>query len=149
MRVVQIDPRWVAARIPNCERGFGECVALGVQKGNVVIAGFVFHNWCPHSAVIEISGAADDPKWGTRSMVTELLNYAFKTVAVQLIVARNAPDNDRASKFWRAIGCNEYQIPRLRGRDTAETIFTLTDDQWAISRFNNGKARRSQTSRSE
>ncbi|UWF68413.1 MULTISPECIES: hypothetical protein [unclassified Brucella] len=38
-------------------------------------------------------------------------------------------------RIARAYGFSETYIPRLRGRDEGEFIFTLTDDDWRNGRF--------------
>lgn len=129
---------WAAARIERCERGFGPCQALGVAKGDELIAVVVFHNWQPEAGVVEVSAAADTPRWYSRKLIKAALGYAFDELGCQTVIARQAPDNDRARGIWLALGGTEYVIPRLRGRDEAESIITLTDDAWRSSRFYKG-----------
>jgi RimJ/RimL family protein N-acetyltransferase len=38
----------------------------------------------------------------------------------------------------RKFGFSETYIPRLRGRDEGEFIFSLTDDAWRASPYNKG-----------
>ena len=127
---------WVARRIPGCERGFGECQALGVEHKGEIVAGLVFHNWEPESGVIEISAAATDPRWMTRTVIRTALDYAFSQAGCQMVVARQAVTNLAPRKAWKALGAKEYIIPRLRGRNEAGSLITLTDDAWNASRFN-------------
>lgn len=124
---------WVGARLEGGERGFGECKAMGVAHGFETVAGVVFHNWCPESGVIEISCAAENPRWMTRTVMNEAMSYAFSFC--QMVVARIHQDNTTARKLWRGLGASEFIIPRMRGRRAAEAIYTLTDGQWEISKF--------------
>lgn len=124
---------WVAARIPGCERGFGPCKAMGVESKGRIVAGVVFHNWSPESEVIELSCAAETPRWMTRRIMNEAMGYAFSFC--QAVVARIHQDNTTARKLWRGLGADEFVIPRLRGRSASEAIYTLTDDQWLRSKF--------------
>jgi RimJ/RimL family protein N-acetyltransferase len=125
---------WVARHIPGCERGFGPSKSLGVlSKDRKLAGGLVFHNWHPECGVIEMSAASVDPRAWSRTVMTEAFGYAFSHC--QLVVIRCAPENGRVRKFWRALGANEYEIPRLRGRDKSEVIMTLTDDAWAKSKY--------------
>ncbi|MDX5370191.1 MAG: hypothetical protein LPL29_12535, partial [Alphaproteobacteria bacterium] len=39
-------------------------------------------------------------------------------------------------RMWKALGADEYVIPRLRGRDRDGYITTITKEQWAASPFN-------------
>lgn len=132
------DPQvadWVSVRIKGCERGFGQCQAMGVAHKDKLVAGVVFHNWEPETGTIEVSGAAEDSRWMTRKVINEALTYVFDTAKCQMLVARQALDNAPARRLWLGIGGTEYIIPRLRGRDTDGSIITLTDDQWAQSKF--------------
>lgn len=126
---------WVAARIPGCERGFGKCQALGVAHDGRVVGGMVFHNWSPEFGTIEISAAADDPRWLTREVINMALDYVFDGAGCQMVMAQQDPENKRAVRLWKALGAQEYIIPRLRGRNNAGSIVTLTDDAWARSKF--------------
>lgn len=126
---------WAAARIEGCERGFGECQALGVAHKDALIAVVVFHNWHPEAGVIEISAAAESPRWFSRSVANVALGYAYDGLGCQMVVARQDPDNDRARGIWLALGGTEYVIPRMRGRDAAESFITLTEEAWRSSKF--------------
>jgi len=61
--------------------------------------------------------------------------YVFEAAKCQMAVARIDETNAPARKLWLGLGASEYVIPRLRGPQTAEAIYTLTDDQWSRSRF--------------
>lgn len=126
---------WVAAMIPGCGRGFGGCQAIGVFRKGDLVAGVVFHNWSPEFGTIEISAASNDPKWLTRHVIRRVFDYAFIEAGCQVVVARQDPKNQRAIRIWKAIGAEEFSIPRLRGRNNAESIVTLTDDAWSRSKF--------------
>ena len=124
--------QWVADRIPGCDRGFGECKALGVWRDDDLIAALVYHNWCPEWGTIEVS-AAGSGHWMTRGTITELLEYPFSFC--QMVIAQHARKS-RARRIWQQLGATEHVIPRLRGRDDDGYLATLTDDAWEQSRFN-------------
>lgn len=123
---------FVAARC-NIRTEFGECQKAGVFDGNKMIAAVVFHNWSPEYGVIEVSAAADSPKWASRTVLRQLFGYAFGVA--QMVVARTDEDNLRTRRLWKAFGATEYIIPRLRGREASEAVECLTDDAWIASRF--------------
>jgi len=126
-------------------RPFGPCRTAGVvDKDNNLIAGFVFHNYDPDAEVIECSAAALSPRWCTRSVLGELVEYVF--THCQMVVARTAEDNHAVRRLWKALGAQEYIIPRLRGREASEAILCVTDDAWANSRLN--EARHGQSTKS-
>lgn len=124
---------WVAERIEGCERGFGPCVALTV--GSPWIGAVVFHNYSPECGVMEMSAAAESPRWLTRPVLKAMHSYIFDDAGCQMAVMRVSERNERMRRIGRAYGYREYMVPRLRGRDEAESIMTLTDDDWRSSRF--------------
>lgn len=121
-------------KIIGLPRGWGNCqTAAVVDSDSRFAAGLVFHNYDPEAGVIEVSAGALNPKWAQRQVLRDAFAYVFDVA--QLAVARTAEDNMRVRRLWRAFGADEYIIPRLRGRDSAECILTLTDDSWHNSRF--------------
>lgn len=116
---------WVAARIPGASRGFGDCVAFGVEHGGKIVAGAVFHNWSPEWRAVEMSAAADDRRWMTRKVVSGLLGYGFEIA--RTIYAQHETDSP-ARSIWLRLGAVETIIPGLRdGRDNV--VATLTAEQ--------------------
>src|SRR3954470_13693510 len=77
----------VAQMVPHCrERGFGKCRAIGVlDEGGRLIAGMVYHNWCPEAGTIDISAAAITPRWLTRRTLAVLYGYPFLRLRCQMI----------------------------------------------------------------
>lgn len=125
--------RWVADRIPGCERGFGPCAAMSV--GSPLIGAVVFHNYNPEGAVMEMSAAAESPRWLSRPVLAAMHGYVFDRAGCQLAVLRVSERNRRMLRIAKAYGYEGTRIPRLRGRDEAEIILTLTDDAWRSSKF--------------
>lgn len=125
--------KWVAERVPGCERGFGPCVALSVHRGEEQIGGVVFHNYNPEAGVMEMSAAGRH--WLNKSILKAMHEYIFDTAGCQLAVLRVSENNARMLRIAEAYGYRKHLIPRLRGRDEAEAVMTLTDDDWRESRF--------------
>lgn len=121
---------FVARQIKGAERGFGNCVAMGVVDKEFLIAGMIFHNYSPECETIELSGAAISRRWLTRRVFNEMFGYAFDQIGCQMLVARHSEHNKRLRRMWNAVGASEYLIPRLRGRDEAEAIATYTAEAW-------------------
>ena len=130
----QIVAHWVASRIPGCERGWDRYVAMEVSRDDDIIGGVVFHDYNPEAQTICMSAAGGDG-WLTRSVLYRMHSYCFCDAACQLAVLQVAEDNDRMLSIARRYGYREYRIPRLRGRDKAEVILTLADDDWFASKF--------------
>lgn len=114
---------------------FGECQAIGFEIGNNLVAGAVFQNWDPKSQRIEIAAAATDPRWMTRKSLQHIFGYVFSTAGCQMCVLQVSEFNDRMRSIARRLGFTEYLIPRMRGRNEALAFYTLTDEQWQMSRI--------------
>ena len=113
-------------------RGFGECQAQGFldARGDLV-AGVVYHDWWPEAGVIEITAASRRRHWLTRGRLRAILSYPFGACGAQLLVARTGERNGYVLPLFEHIGADVVRIPRLRGRDEAEIIATLTTERWA------------------
>lgn len=122
--------KWVAEHIPGCERGFDGQGAIGVIENGRLIGGTVFHNWSPESGVVEMSSAATSPRWLCRPMLKAIFGYVFDQLGCQLVVMRVSERNTRMIRIAEKFGFTGYLIPRLRGRDEAEWVFTLTEEKW-------------------
>jgi RimJ/RimL family protein N-acetyltransferase len=126
---------FVALNIEGCSRGFGECVTIGVLKGDTLVAGLVYHNWQPEAGVMELSVASTTPTWLTRPVLKEMFGFPFERCDCQLVICRTSEAQTRLHRLLKALGFTKYRIPRLRGRDAAELVWTLTDDIWNASKF--------------
>jgi len=131
----ELVANFVAQTVPGLERGFGECKTIGIVDNDQLIAGLVYHNWNPEHEVIEISGSSLSPRWLTRSVLKEMFDYPFNRCGCQMVVMRVSEHNKRLHRQLKAYGFKSYEIPRLRGREENEIIFTLTDDDWRAGRF--------------
>lgn len=132
----QVVEPFVARMIPGCERGFGACEAMGIiDDAGRLIAGVVYHDYDPESGVIQLSAASLDKRWLTRPILREMFGYPYDFLGCQMTVFRVHPENWPMRRMLRAIGGTEYEIPRLRGRDTSEIIITVADDAWRSGRY--------------
>lgn len=122
--------KWVAQQIPGCERGFEKPVAIGVVDQERLIGGTVFHNWNPEAAVIEMSSAGSSPKWLSWKMVKAIFGYVFDQAQCQMVVMRVSERNTHMIDIAGRFGFTGYLIPRLRGREEGEWVFTFTEEQW-------------------
>lgn len=131
----ELVSQWVANHIPGCARGWSNATAIGVADESGIIGGSVFHGWNPEAGVIEISSASTSPRWWSRSMMHAVFSYPFDQLQCQLVVLRVSETNAHMLDIAKRLGFKRYTIPRLRGRNEAECILCLTDDQWRASRF--------------
>lgn len=121
---------FVAAHINGCERGFADFTTLGVTEEGRLVAGVVYHNYSPEAGVIELSAAATSKRWLTRRVLKAMFGYPFDEIGCQLAVLRVSEENRGMVEIARRFGFTSHRIPRLRGREEAEIIFTLTDNDW-------------------
>ncbi len=121
---------FVARHIPGCERGWNTFTAIGVSDGEKLVAGVVYHNWSPESAVIEMSTAATTPHWCRRHVLKAIYGYPFDGVGCRMVVMRVAEGNAGMRSIAMRLGCREYVIGDLRADGEAEVIYTLTKAAW-------------------
>lgn len=113
----------------------GGFCSTGIFEDGALVGGVLYHNYHPNEQVIEMTAASLTKKWLTRPTIRAILNLPFKLLDCQMCVLRVSEKNTHMLRIAKAIGFSETIIPRLRGRDEAEHIFTLTDDQWQSSKY--------------
>lgn len=125
---------FVSMRIWDAKKSFGNFTSMGVVSREKLIAGLIYHNYEPDAGTIEITGAAADRRWLTKPVLYKMYEYPFEQLDCQMVVQRNSEHNHHLNSILRRYGFDEYRIERLRGKNEAEIIFTLTKEQWV----NNG-----------
>lgn len=124
---------WVANNLGF--RPWSDCYSIANVRENFILGATVFHNWHPENGVVELTSYADSPRWMDRKMINAVFGYAFDHLKCQMIALRVSEINTRMIDIAKGLGFKGYLIPRLRGRNEAEWVFTLTDDDWLKSRF--------------
>lgn len=109
--------------------------SMGVFDHDKLVAGTLYHNWHPESGVVELTSASLSKRWLTKPVVNAMFELPFSRLGCQMVVLRVSETNDNMVCIARSFGFDEYFIPRLGGRDKGEHVFTLTDDQWSVSKF--------------
>jgi RimJ/RimL family protein N-acetyltransferase len=118
------------------ETSFGDAAGVGFLDGTgTLVAGVVYHNHDPEAAVVEMSAASLHRRWGTREALRFIYKVPFEYLDCQMVVGRTDEDNPIPMHIWRALGADEFFIPRLRGRGKGQFISTLTVEQWRASKF--------------
>lgn len=120
---------------------FQDFSSLAVCDAGRVIAGVLYHHFYPRAGVMELSAAATDKRWLTRPVLRAVFEVPFVVFGCQLVVLRVSQRNKGMLRIARTYGFNEYVVPRLLGRDEAEHILTLGDDEWRASRFNRNRGK--------
>jgi hypothetical protein len=108
---------WAAERIPQMAGGdFGPCWAVGVIRSGAIAAVCVYHDWQPHHGVVQLSVAADSPRWASRQVLAALLGVPFLmplgpgAEPCRKAVAVCASDNARALEFVRGVGFTQEAV---------------------------------------
>lgn len=109
--------------------------SMAVIDGPDLIAGTVYHNWYPEEGVVELSSFSLSKRWLTKRVIRAMFAMPFDCLGCQLVVLRVSERNQVMCDIARTFGFTEVYIPRLRGRDEGEFIFSYTDDQWKASRY--------------
>lgn len=101
------QPREVIAQFVAARQGrqepWGNYSALGLVKGNYLVAGVIYNNWseknvCAHIAAIE------GCRWMTPAFLYAMFDYPFNQCSVNRITALVARKNKRARKFTEHLG---------------------------------------------
>jgi RimJ/RimL family protein N-acetyltransferase len=131
---------FVSERIWGYFREFGVGRAMVVADKGKIIAALIYNNYDPHTGVIEISGAADTPRWLAKHVLREMFDFPFKRLGCQAVFMRGDESNINLTRILPVYGFKRYDIPRLAGRGKTQAIYVLSDDDWAASKFNKVKA---------
>ena len=99
---------FVAARMPAM---FGQSIrdgkyaGLGVlNEAGELVAGVIFNEYWPTFGTMQVHLAADTPKWATRSVIKEILGYAFKEAGVNKVWGATPHTLERVLRFNHGIG---------------------------------------------
>lgn len=132
----ELVAEWVRARIPHMNGGnFGRCWATGVLLDGKLIAGCVYHNYCPQYSSVEISFAADSPKWMTRSVVHDLFAGAFYGMDVNRVSMATTADATRTRKTLEGLGMTlEGEGKEYFGEKDA-VLYRLLRREWEAGRW--------------
>lgn len=127
--------RWCAAHIGLPRPFEPPYTTMGVLSGDQLSAVVLWNNYQPEAGVIEFHGAAISKRWLNRRSLEAMFRYPFAEVGCQMVVTRNSDRNTSLHRMLASYGFDRFHIPRLRGRDEGEVLWTLTDDQWRSSKF--------------
>lgn len=108
---------------------------LAVTIGRQIEGLVAFHNYDPAAGTMEISAAAETPRWLNRRVLKEIFGYIFDQCDCQAAVMRCDPDDRTMSRIATAYGFQRYDIPRLRGRNKSEAIYILSEEDWRSNGF--------------
>ena len=115
---------------------FDRYCTLGIFSNQTLEAAIVYHNYDPRAGIVEMSAGALSKRWLSREVLREMYGIAFDSLGCQAVIARHAENRSDLRRMWKAVGAQEYVIPRLRGRDApAEVVSVLTEEAWKASPY--------------
>jgi hypothetical protein len=103
-------------------------LGMPVEAGTILEVGdgsVLFHRWQKDEGTIEITAAGSGP-WRSRAAVRDMAEFVFGQLGCQVLVARI--DNPALRRAMERRGFTAHVVPRLRGRNKAETIMILTEE---------------------
>lgn len=129
--------QWLKDRIPHIRGGsLGAAQYAIVAKGGKIAALVAFHQFDPMAQTIQLTMAADDPRWCSRQTVAALLAYAFETCGVNKLYTSIPGDNARAIKVNAGLGLKpEAEIPEMYGPGRSAVICGMTQADWLASKW--------------
>lgn len=128
---------WVQSRIPNMPRLPAPYVGIGVVRGAQLVAGVLYHGYVPEFGTIEVSIAADTPRWISRQRVSLILGYPFRQLGCGRVTAAIMSSNSRSIRLCEGLGFKrEGLLRRGFGRDDA-VVLGLLREEWERGRYGN------------
>jgi RimJ/RimL family protein N-acetyltransferase len=127
--------RFISTRIFGKHKEMPGDTVMAVVSGDAFLGAVIYQNYDSENGTIEISAASAKTNWLSRASLLEMFSYPFLQLGCQAVVMRCDPANDRLNRIFSAYGFARYDIPRLRGRDKAEAIYVLGDDDWRGNGF--------------
>jgi RimJ/RimL family protein N-acetyltransferase len=130
---------WVSREMSdNGEIGFsGRYNAIGVVRDEILIAGFVYHDWNPKYKTISMSLASHTPKWASRKVVCQLLRYPFIELGVQRITVLVNANNFPSLRLAEGVGFKrESLIERGAGEFGDIIVLRLFIEEWLAGKYN-------------
>lgn len=126
---------WVAMRVPHVDR-FGPCQAAVVERNGETAAVVLFHDWNPSAQTMQLSMAADTPRWATRPVVAALFHYAFVTGGANKLWTAVPHDARRVIRFNEGIGLRREAVLRHQfGHKQHAVIFSMLANEWRKSHW--------------
>lgn len=108
--------------------------ALGCFADDLVGA-TIFHDWQPERGTISLSGYGPSPGWMTLQHIYLMHWYVFDGARCRLSVLQVSSENRPMRSIAEKFGYEGTRIPRLRGDDEAEIVYTLNRDEWKSNPF--------------
>ena len=93
---------WIERRVPDCAP-LGDAAAIAVIRDGRIAAAAAFNNYRA-GASVELTFAADTPRWASRTAIESILAYPFLQLGVRRVCATTRTTNRRARKLLEGLG---------------------------------------------
>lgn len=127
--------QWAAERMPYrmTARSWGENYrCIGVCEGRTMLAVCVYNNFSrlPHGNLMDMSIAADDPRWCRKGILRAIFHYPFVQQGCVRVTARIGRRNKRARRLVEGLGFTLEGMARKAydGRQDAAIYRMLKDE---------------------
>lgn len=94
---------WVGSRIPHVST-FGPCTGIAVLNEDRILAGVVYHDYQPDFGTVQLSMAADNPRWAKKEIIAGLLQYPFEQLGCYKVWTATPVENTMALRVNEHIG---------------------------------------------
>jgi RimJ/RimL family protein N-acetyltransferase len=112
---------WIAPRVgADASAWRGMARALGVVIRGEVVAAMAVGAW--ERGNVEISFAADSPRWATRDTIRRLMAWPFRQLDCHRVTTRIAASNTRAIRFNEGIGFKREGVMRQASGPNGEDM---------------------------
>lgn len=112
---------WIEERLQASLGRPADVQCLGVMRDKRLLAVAAYNNY--KTLDIELSFAAEDPRWATKQTVTWILSYPFVQLKTQRVTAVVKKSNRKARRLLLGVGFKEEGAHRHAGANL-ETTFS-------------------------
>lgn len=109
--------------------------SLAVHKDGQLIAGVLYHDYYEPFGTVEISICAIDKIWMTRKVMHDIFALPFNMLNCQLVIMRTSEKNGSVRGLAEKYNLPSVYLPRARGRNEGELIYSVTEEMWRDSPF--------------
>lgn len=109
---------WIEQRVPEYKSG-ATTICVGIERQGKLVAAVAWDGW--RGVSVEVTIAADSPRWATRQTVATLLAYPFGQLQCQRVTSFVRKGNKRARRLNEGLGF------KLEGRlrDAGQNLETV------------------------
>lgn len=109
---------------------WGPCKCAGIFRDNKLTAVAVYHGYQPYFGQVQMSLAADNPRWCNLGVLVTLLDYPFR-LGLHRVWVLTRTDNGHILRLLEWIGFKREGILReFFGRDTDAISWALLDHEY-------------------